>query len=149
MTITANGQTVTVTRPGFQVTVPTGGAPGQPTPIPNVSARTVAMPIWSFPYIMLLMIVTVVSTALKRRLGFPWWWGVLDTLGIATPEAAAYLDHHNIVPIHEVGEHEGRRFLACEYAAGETVRQALAGGPLPPRRAVPIHPVSPWPGRVY
>ena len=41
------------------------------------------MPIWSFPYIMLLMIVTVVSTALKRRLGFPWWWGVLDTLGIA------------------------------------------------------------------
>ena len=41
------------------------------------------MPIWSFPYIMLLMIVTAVSTTLKRRLGFPWWWSLLDTLSIA------------------------------------------------------------------
>ena len=41
------------------------------------------MPVWAFPYILLLMIVTAVSTALKRRLGFPWWWSVLDTLGIA------------------------------------------------------------------
>ena len=42
------------------------------------------MPFWAFPYMLLLMIVTAVSTALKRRLGFPWWWSVLDTLSIAT-----------------------------------------------------------------
>ena len=41
------------------------------------------MPVWSYPYILLLMIVTAVSTTLKRRLGFPWWWSVFDTLGIA------------------------------------------------------------------
>jgi hypothetical protein len=34
MTVTANGETVRVTRPGFQVVVPDGGAPLEPTPIP-------------------------------------------------------------------------------------------------------------------
>jgi hypothetical protein len=41
------------------------------------------MPFWAFPYMLLLMIVTAVSTALKRRLGFPWWWSVIDTLSMA------------------------------------------------------------------
>lgn len=41
------------------------------------------MPVWSFPYIVLLMLVTALSTALKRRLGVPWWWGALDTLSVA------------------------------------------------------------------
>jgi hypothetical protein len=34
LTVVANGQTVTVTRPGFQVTIPTGGNPSVPMPIP-------------------------------------------------------------------------------------------------------------------
>ena len=47
-------------------------------------------------------------------------------------EAAVFarLQHPNIVQIHEIGEHEGRPFLALEYVQGGTLERSLAGTPL-------------------
>lgn len=39
--------------------------------------------------------------------------------------AMARLSHPNVVPIHEVGQHEGQLFIAMEYIPGGTVRQWL------------------------
>lgn len=43
-------------------------------------------------------------------------------------EAAAKLDHPNIVPIYEVGEHEHQPFLTMKLVQGENLRQKLARG---------------------
>ncbi len=42
-------------------------------------------------------------------------------------QAAAALDHPNIGAIYEVGEHEGRRFIALAYYDGTTLAQLLTG----------------------
>ena len=39
--------------------------------------------------------------------------------------AMARLSHPNVVPVHEVGEHQGRLFIAMEYVPGGTVRDWL------------------------
>jgi WD40 repeat protein/tRNA A-37 threonylcarbamoyl transferase component Bud32 len=46
-------------------------------------------------------------------------------------EAAARFQHPNIVQIHEVGEHDGRPFFALEYVPGGSLKERLAGTPLP------------------
>lgn len=50
-------------------------------------------------------------------------------------EAVARLQHPNIVPIHEFGEHEGLPFFTMEYMEGGTLQQQLAGMPQAPMEA--------------
>ena len=51
-------------------------------------------------------------------------------------QAAAALSHPNICVIHEVGEDEGRPYIAMEYVEGETLRDRVRKGPLEPAEAV-------------
>jgi serine/threonine protein kinase len=52
--------------------------------------------------------------------------------------AIARLQHPNIVQVYEVGEHEGKPFLALEFCAGGSLAQKLNGTPLPPREAAAL-----------
>jgi serine/threonine protein kinase len=45
-------------------------------------------------------------------------------------QAAAALSHPNICVIHEVGEDDGRPYIAMEYVEGETLRDRIRKGPL-------------------
>lgn len=53
----------------------------------------------------------------------------------AEAEAAAQLQHPNIVAIHEVGEQDGQHYFTMDYVEGRTLAEALRGGPLAARRA--------------
>jgi tRNA A-37 threonylcarbamoyl transferase component Bud32/predicted esterase len=51
-------------------------------------------------------------------------------------KSAAALDHPFICHIHEVGETEGKSFIAMEYIQGTTLREKLTEGPVPLRNAL-------------
>jgi eukaryotic-like serine/threonine-protein kinase len=55
-------------------------------------------------------------------------------------EAAAVgrMRHPNIVQVYEVGEHDGRPFLALEYVPGGTLADRLRGTPINPREAAAL-----------
>jgi serine/threonine protein kinase len=53
-------------------------------------------------------------------------------------EAAANLDHPGIVPIYEVGQHEGQHFFSMGFVDGQSLSQRLANGPLPSRQAAAL-----------
>lgn len=50
-------------------------------------------------------------------------------------EAAAQLQHPNIVAIHEIGEHEGRQYFSMNFIAGKNLAQFADGKPVAPRLA--------------
>jgi serine/threonine protein kinase len=53
-------------------------------------------------------------------------------------EAAARLQHPNIVQIYEVGECQGRPYLALEFVEGGNLAQRLGGAPQPARAAAQL-----------
>ncbi len=52
--------------------------------------------------------------------------------------SASALNHPNIVTIYELGCVDNRHFIAMELVLGETVRELLACGPIPFRKAIAI-----------
>ncbi len=53
-------------------------------------------------------------------------------------EAAANLDHPGVVPIYEVGRHEGQHYFSMGFVEGQSLSQRLADGPLSPREAAEV-----------
>jgi WD40 repeat protein len=53
-------------------------------------------------------------------------------------EAAANLDDPGIVPIYEVGQHEGQHYFSMGFVEGESLAERVAGGPLPARQAADL-----------
>jgi eukaryotic-like serine/threonine-protein kinase len=50
----------------------------------------------------------------------------------AEAEAVARFQHPNIVQVHDVGEQDGRPYMAMEFVEGRSLAQELDGAPLPP-----------------
>lgn len=53
----------------------------------------------------------------------------------AEGEAAANLQHPNIVAIHEIGEQHGQHYFSMDFVEGPNLAQLASAGPLQPKRA--------------
>jgi serine/threonine protein kinase len=53
-------------------------------------------------------------------------------------QAAAALQHPNIVAVHDVGTYEGAPYIVSELLEGTTLRERLASGPVAARKAIEI-----------
>src|SRR5438045_8276021 len=53
----------------------------------------------------------------------------------AEAEAAAHLNHRNIVAIHETGQFDGQDFFSMDYVQGQNLAQFVGQKPLPPKQA--------------
>jgi eukaryotic-like serine/threonine-protein kinase len=54
-------------------------------------------------------------------------------------QAAARLNHPNIIAVYDRGEADGRPYIAMEYLQGRTLKQVIQKeGPLPPERAIAV-----------
>ncbi|MCO5171296.1 MAG: protein kinase [Planctomycetes bacterium] len=74
------------------------------------------------------------EVALKLTLG-----RAIDAEGLARlrreVEALRRLDHPNVVPVRDAGQHDGHCYVAMALVEGESLRARLQRGPLPPREA--------------
>ncbi|HMI32008.1 MAG TPA: protein kinase, partial [Candidatus Limnocylindrales bacterium] len=52
--------------------------------------------------------------------------------------AAGQINHPSIMAVYDVGAFEGTPYIVSEYLEGETLRQALDEGPVPPARALEL-----------
>jgi len=53
-------------------------------------------------------------------------------------QAAASLNHPNIVAVYDTGDHEGRPYIVMEYVAGRSLKEVLASEGMLPQRAAEI-----------
>jgi WD40 repeat protein/tRNA A-37 threonylcarbamoyl transferase component Bud32 len=51
-------------------------------------------------------------------------------------EAAANLEHPSIVPVYEIGQHNGQHFFSMGYVDGSSLAERVKEGPLPIKQAV-------------
>jgi WD40 repeat protein len=90
------------------------------------------------------VVYEAIDESLNRRVALKLMPGV----NLANPTArerfwreahtTAQLHHPNIVPIFEVGEHDGQLFLALEFIAGPTLSNQLRKSTPPPRQAAAL-----------
>src|SRR5208282_1585236 len=52
--------------------------------------------------------------------------------------SVAALSHPNILPVHDIGTHDGTPYMVTELLEGETLRERLQGGVISARKAVEI-----------
>jgi eukaryotic-like serine/threonine-protein kinase len=56
----------------------------------------------------------------------------------AEARAASSINHPHILVVHDFGNLDGRPFIVTEFVEGETVRQRLSRGPIPPVEAIDV-----------
>jgi serine/threonine protein kinase/tetratricopeptide (TPR) repeat protein len=52
--------------------------------------------------------------------------------------AVASLSHPNVVPLFDIGDQDGIRYAVTEFVSGETLRERLKRGPVPPAEAADV-----------